>query len=199
MRLWCENERAFWSEQQNQPREADAGIIKLPAKEIARKLNGYPRGVIPGDAVKPTAFVDVHGDLLYWVACAFKADFTAYVVDYGTFPEQRRRYFAKNDEGLETLARAFPGQTADGQLREEPTFLISDLKTRFFPFVGCVTSSDSRNISQLPSFDGFSDLRSHFGFHITSKTCVAVLASATNSNRPNRMSGYISLSRRLLP
>lgn len=134
MRLWCENERAFWSEQQNQPKELGGNAVKLPAKEIARKLNGYPRGVLPGGTVKITAFVDVHGDLLYFAVVAFKSDFTGYVVDYGTFPEQRRAYFAKDDGGLETLARAFNGKTADGRVREGLCWLLTDLKSRFYEF-----------------------------------------------------------------
>ena len=132
MRLWCENERAFWSEQQNQPKELGGNAVKLPAKEIARKLNGYERGIVPSNASKLTAFVDVHGDLLYFAVVAFKDDFTGYVIDYGTFPEQRRTYFSKNDGGLETLARVYDGKTADGRVREGLCFLLNDLKTRFF-------------------------------------------------------------------
>ena len=132
MRLWSENERAFWSEQQNQPKELCGNAVKLPAKEIARKLNGYERGVVPSNATKLTSFVDVHGDLLYFAIVAFKDDFTGYVIDYGTFPEQRRSYFSKNDGGLETLARVYDGKTADGRVREGLCFLLHDLKSRFF-------------------------------------------------------------------
>ncbi|MBR2005824.1 MAG: hypothetical protein IJ991_16785, partial [Thermoguttaceae bacterium] len=81
MRLWAENERAFWSEQQNRPQERFSGAVKLPAKEIARKLNGYERGVVPNATSKVAAFVDVHGDLLYWTVVAFRDDFAAFVVD----------------------------------------------------------------------------------------------------------------------
>ncbi|MDO5764464.1 MAG: phage terminase large subunit family protein, partial [Elusimicrobiales bacterium] len=79
-----------------------------------------------------TAFVDVHGDLLYFAVVAFKDDFTGYVIDYGTFPEQRRAYFSKNDGGLETLARVYDGKTADGRVREGLCFLLNDLKTRCY-------------------------------------------------------------------
>ncbi|MBQ2790373.1 MAG: phage terminase large subunit family protein [Thermoguttaceae bacterium] len=133
MRLWCENERAFFSEQQNRPLELGGAAIRLPAKEIAKKINGYERGVVPNATAKITAFVDVHGDLLYWAVVAWRDDFAGCVVDYGTFPEQRRTYFAKNDGGLETLARLFPGSTVDGRVREGLEFLFRDLLGRSFP------------------------------------------------------------------
>ena len=95
-------------------------------------MNGYERGIVPSNASKITAFVDVHGDLLYFAVVAFKDDFTGYVIDYGTFPEQRRSYFSKNDGGLETLARVYDGKTADGRVREGLCFLLNDLKSRFF-------------------------------------------------------------------
>lgn len=132
MRLWCENERAFWSEQQNRPQERFSGAVKLPAKEIARKLNGYERGVVPNATAKVAAFVDVHGDVLYWSVVAFRDDFAAFVVDYGTFPEQRRAYFAKDDGGLEDLKSLFPGATVDGRVRLGLEMLFSELLGRTF-------------------------------------------------------------------
>lgn len=131
MTRWCDNERAFYSEQQNQPLEAGSGAVKLPAKAIARKLNGFSRGIIPENTAKITAGIDVHGDLLYYVVCAWRADFTGYVVDYGTFPEQKRKYFQKNDGGLDTLKSEFPELTADGRLQRGLTFLfrlLADMK-----------------------------------------------------------------------
>lgn len=127
MTRWCDNERAFWSEQQNLPLEAGSGAVKLSAKEIAAKLNGYGRGVVPDDAVKLTAAVDVHGDVLYWVVVAWSDGFTGRVVDYGTFPKQKRDYFQKNDGGLETLRRIFPDSTADGRVQRGVEFLLRDL------------------------------------------------------------------------
>lgn len=132
MTRWADNERAFWSEQQNQPLEASAGAAKLSAKAIARKFNGIPRAVLPNDVDKLTAHVDVHGDVLFYCITAFKNDFTAYVVDFGTFPEQRRAYFSKADGGLETLERAFPGQTADGRVQLGLEVLFKDLLERSF-------------------------------------------------------------------
>lgn len=132
MTKWCENERAFWSEQQNQPLEGSYGAVKLSAKEIATKINGYARGVVPDDCEKITAAVDVHGDVLYYSVVAWSAGFTGRVVDYGTFPEQKRVYFQKNDGGLETLKRAFPGATAEGRVQQGLSTLFSALLQTHF-------------------------------------------------------------------
>lgn len=51
------------------------------AKLMRRK--GFPRGQVPGDVFCLTAGVDVGKFLLHWVAIAWMADGTSYVVDYG--------------------------------------------------------------------------------------------------------------------
>lgn len=129
---WCENERAFYSEQQNQPLEANTGFAKLPAKEIAKRLNGFDEGVVSDDTAKITAAVDVHGDILYFVVVAWTDEFTGRVIEYGTYPKQRRSYFAKNDGGLETLKRVFVGETAEGRLFHGLADLLTILKGRVY-------------------------------------------------------------------
>lgn len=132
MRRWCDNERAFWAEQQNRPLESATGSVKLSAKEIMRKLNGFAAETVPDDSAKITAAVDVHGDLLFYSVVAWNDAFTGRVIEYGTFPEQKRRYFAKSDGGLETLARAFPGSTADGRVQQGLDWLFRELADRVY-------------------------------------------------------------------
>jgi phage terminase large subunit GpA-like protein len=91
---------AFLAEYQNDPPKEEATDNLLSKEDIAAKVNGYQRQLIPADAVHLSAFVDVQGKLLYWVVAAWRPDFTGYVVDYGAWPEQRRSYF--------TLADAVP-------------------------------------------------------------------------------------------
>lgn len=150
MTRWCENERAFWSEQQNQPLETHTGAIKLAAKDIAAKTNGFERGVVPDDCVKLTAAVDVHSDVLYYSIIAWNASFTGRIVDYGTFPEQKRTYFQKNDGGLETLKRIFPDSTADGRVQRGLDFLFRDLRERAFASENEIgVSSRSKRIDRI--------------------------------------------------
>ena len=104
---WADNERGFWSECQNQPLQPAGAAVQVPAKEIMTRVNGLERRELPEGAVHVTGFVDVHDDLLYYAAVAWDRDLTGYVMDYGTFPEQRRRYFAKGDGGLYTMTQMF--------------------------------------------------------------------------------------------
>lgn len=143
---WCDNERAFWSEQQNEPLELNMGFVKLPAKEIAKRLNGYGRAVLPENTAKITAAVDVHSDVLYYVAVAWNDDFTGRVLDYGTYPKQRRNYFAKNDGGLETLKSLYVGENADGRLFHGLSDLFTLLKTTTF---GSADGTETRQIDRV--------------------------------------------------
>lgn len=98
MNLFNENETAFWAEMQNKPKPREAGNIKrMTADEIAGKLSGVPHREVPFDAGTMTAFIDVQKNMLYYCVCAWCSNFTGYVVDYGTFPDQKRSYFTKSE------------------------------------------------------------------------------------------------------
>jgi len=130
MDRWADNERAFWSEYQNEPlRDAGAAVV-VPARIIMGRINGLERGIFPEGTNKITAFIDVHDDILYFLAAAFDSDGTGFVLDYGTYPEQKRRFFSKSDGGLETLRRRFGG-TPDYALSQglETLFLMLDERT----------------------------------------------------------------------
>ncbi len=96
--LWLADRRAFFAEYQNDP---DAGIVtetrKLDPKELARRLSGRERGLVPISVQFLAGGIDCHADLLYWAAVAGEEVQTGYVTDYGTWPDQRSRYFAKRD------------------------------------------------------------------------------------------------------
>jgi hypothetical protein len=94
MNLKLQSEPAFWAEYQNEPLPETLGEDEqLSVDDIAGKLNGYKRGEIPIGCNHLTMFIDVQGKLLFYCFCAWESDFTGYVVDYGAFPDQQRRYF----------------------------------------------------------------------------------------------------------
>ena len=74
-------------------------------------------------------FIDVHDRLLYWCVCAWQEDFTGYVLDYGTFPDQKRGYFTMAD-ATRTLGRAFPGMGTDGAIQAGLERLVSNYLAR---------------------------------------------------------------------
>ncbi|HRQ75579.1 MAG TPA: phage terminase large subunit family protein [Phycisphaerales bacterium] len=119
MNLKLQDEHAFWAEYQNEPLpEQTADDELLTADQIASKTNGMKRGEVPIGASHLTMFIDVQGKLLYWTIAAWEDDFTGYVVDYGTFPDQKQppgSYFTLRD-ARRTLAAAFPRTGQEGAI-----------------------------------------------------------------------------------
>lgn len=130
MNLLFADERAFWSEYQNEPLEERLGDGEvLDAKTIAARTNGRPRAVIPLAATRLTAFVDVQSRLLYWLVAAWAEDFSGWVIDYGTWPDQGRPYFALAG-AQKTLTRACPGAGLEGRLHHGLSRLGDELLAR---------------------------------------------------------------------
>lgn len=94
MNLYLRDPEAFASEYQNNPVSEDSsGETYWSTIEIARKVNGFGRRQVPDDASNITCFIDVQRRLLYWMVVAWSDGLTGWVLDYGTFPEQRRKTF----------------------------------------------------------------------------------------------------------
>jgi hypothetical protein len=100
MNLKLRDESAFWTEYQNEPlaqNEFDQGMLTI--EEIAGKTTAIKRGEVPVGVNHLTMFIDVQATLLYWMICGWEEDFTGYIVDYGSYPDQRRPdgYFTLRD------------------------------------------------------------------------------------------------------
>jgi Phage terminase large subunit (GpA) len=109
-------EAAFWAEYQNEPKPddlADGGL--LTADQIAAKTNGHRRGEVPLGVSHLTMFIDVQGAMLFWMVCGWGDDFTGYVLDYGTYPDQKREYFTLRD-ARKTISLAHPGTGQEGAI-----------------------------------------------------------------------------------
>ena len=83
----------FASECQNEPIKEKSSLEILSVAQICEKSSGYDRGVVPGEATLLTGFIDVHPEILYWHVWGFRAGFESWLVNWGTFPDQRRRHF----------------------------------------------------------------------------------------------------------
>lgn len=117
---------AFFAECQNSPLATVNDDAALKPAEIGSRLNRLPRGTVPEDATHVTAFIDVQGKLLYWLVAAWRSDFTGAILDYGTYPDQRKAYFLLRDAGP-TLADAAPGAGLEGSIHAGLTALASQL------------------------------------------------------------------------
>jgi hypothetical protein len=117
MNWYLKSPKAFWSECQNQPiPPEEIPSDALTAAEVARRVNGRPRGEVPSWATRLTAYIDVQEKILLWVVCAWADDFTGAVIDYGVWPDQARGDWTKRDV-RRTYRRAFPSAQFEGALR----------------------------------------------------------------------------------
>lgn len=132
MDQWSENEGRFWAEYQNKPQaEEQADVETIKPTELGLKINGLARGVLPDWAVKVTSFIDVQMDVLVWVVCAWADDLTGAVIDYGTFPEQRKRYWTLRN--LDRKLRSTTGQpTVETAISAGLNTLLDDLAERSY-------------------------------------------------------------------
>ena len=116
MNLRLQDEAAFFAEYQNEPLPAETSETdELSADQIASKTNRMPRRAVPVGCNHITMFIDVQANLLFFVVAAWEDDFTGYVIDYGTFPDQQRPYFTLRDARL-TLPLATKASGIEGAI-----------------------------------------------------------------------------------
>lgn len=94
--LRIRDEETFFAEYQNEPLgEAIETPFEVDPVEMMKRTNGFERNAIPPDCSKLVAFVDVQLDVLFYCVTAWEIGGRCHVIDYGTFPDQRRLYFNK--------------------------------------------------------------------------------------------------------
>ncbi|MEP0846056.1 MAG: phage terminase large subunit family protein [Phycisphaerae bacterium] len=104
------------AECQNEPlREADQAEDMLTADEIVARLSGHERGLIPLGASIMTMFVDVQQRCLFWAVVAWADNFSGWLVDCGSEPDQKLKYFTLS-EVRRTLQAAAPRAGLDGAI-----------------------------------------------------------------------------------
>ena len=93
-----DGEDVFASEFQNQPLppdDYDEDVVTV--EQIITKTNGHAQLLVPKSCSFLTATIDVQKWLLYYVVTGWENDFTGFVVDYGTWPDQKQAYFKYRD------------------------------------------------------------------------------------------------------
>lgn len=123
------DEAAFFAECQNEPKNPETEASEeLTADQIAGKINRMERGIAPLSATRLTSFIDVQGSMLYWMVAAWENDFTGYIIDYGTYPDQGQPYFSLRS-ARRTLEEVHPGGI-EGRLYAALETLTGQLLTR---------------------------------------------------------------------
>jgi hypothetical protein len=117
MDLYLDDRASFMAECQNEPEEErDAGeVVELDAAEVAAKVNGLPRGVVPPTCSLLTAGVDVQKEVIFATVTAWDASFGGSVIDYLAFPKQSRAHFTAADP-RPRLSDLFPNLTEEGRI-----------------------------------------------------------------------------------
>ena len=103
MNRMCDSPNAFQTEDQCEPESAEysSDVKQLDVAEIKKRYSGVERFAIPAGSTRLTAFMDIHGELIFYAVCAWNEQFGGQIVDYGTYPRQSLSMF--------TLADARPG------------------------------------------------------------------------------------------
>ena len=124
---------AFDAEYNNNPHRDEASDQpQITVELVHSKLNNLPLGSVPGPAGHLTGFIDVMHKALYWMVCAWEPDFSGYILDYGTFPEQGQAYFTLSNL-KRTMAIKWPNLGTEGLITAGIHALSRILITREFP------------------------------------------------------------------
>ena len=127
MNLKFHDEAAFLSEYQNLPPITETASEAFDFDCMIAGLSGDARGAIRDDYQFLTAFIDVHKNLLFWTLCAWTEAFNGVVVDYGTYPEQKRVFTMK--DAKPTLMSVAPESGLEGAVYAGLTKTVEKLFT----------------------------------------------------------------------
>lgn len=105
--------------------------VKLDAPTLLTRLSRVDRGQIPPAATHTTCFIDSSDQVLWWMVCAWAKDFTGWIVDYGTWPDQGRPTFYKSDLA-QRISQQLPHASWEEAFVHAHNQLESDL-TRAYP------------------------------------------------------------------
>lgn len=130
--LRFQDESIFFSEYQNEPLSSVVEKrFDLKADAIASRIGGDPRHVVPAECEKLTIFVDVQQNVLFYVVCAWTQTGRGFVIDYGTYPDQKKSYFTKRQIRY-TLQRAAESDVFNEALYAGLETLSDQLLTRVY-------------------------------------------------------------------
>lgn len=134
MHLYYRNPRSFAAEYQNEPLAAQLGQLEeLDGEQIMRRVSRLERLHIPQDCERLTAFIDCQSKILYYCITAWNPRFGGSVVDYGTYPQQKRSYFISTD-ARPSLSDVFPNYDEEARLyaglRETVSHIVERKYTR---------------------------------------------------------------------
>lgn len=132
MNLYLKDPEAFASEAQNDPITDNSGDqILTPVEAMVIKQSLVPQGTVPAHCTKLAAHIDVQGNILFWSLLGSSSTFEVSVIDYGSYPDQKRWYYALS-ESLKGYDTEFPADAPLIQMYRAIQVLITILASRKF-------------------------------------------------------------------
>ena len=128
-------EVAFWAEYQNEPLDDVSDGEMADVDDIIQKVTKYKRHQMPLGCQHITMGIDVHKNALFYTVCGWDERFNGYVIDYGTWPETKRKFFTLRDI-RKTLLMMYPGRGEDGAIYAGLKDLTEKMLSRSFGAVG---------------------------------------------------------------
>jgi hypothetical protein len=125
MNLYYRDPETFNAEYQNEPTAKQDEDVILRVDDVLEHLNGRNRFEIPLQCQYLTEFVDLHDNIHYYCICAWAEDFTGYVIDYGTFPDQKRLQFTQSNAPV-PISKMFPGLPTETAMQKALEALLKD-------------------------------------------------------------------------
>lgn len=121
----------FEPEYQNEPAGRDEQIEVSTAQDLAGRIVRVPRFQVPQRVEKVTAFIDVQKKFLPFVVAGFWPGLGGHGIDYGTWPDQKRKYFTRRD-AKRSYAMELRGAGAKAQLYHALDQLTKELLERVY-------------------------------------------------------------------
>ena len=120
---------AFDSECQNDPPKPKHESDDLTKEHIKQKQHGQKRGIVPIEAEKLVADIDIQGESIWTTVAAGSTDFEAFVVDLEVYPKQKTIYPSKGSL-TRTLSNVFPGADEESRILQGVKTVLKDLLSR---------------------------------------------------------------------
>ena len=132
MHLYFRDPVGFMAEYMNTPLdEAVESAESLTPEEVLRKVCNIPRGAVPRNSSRLTAFIDVGVNVLWWMVCAWDERFGGTIIGYGVYPEQKQAYFRKSAP-TQSLGQIHAGKSQEAAVYAGLTAVVENILGKSF-------------------------------------------------------------------
>lgn len=108
---------SFSSECQNEAPSADEDQAFLSKADIAAKQHPQKKGIVPPDATKVVAYIDVQQEMLFYEIWAYNEYFSGYKIGGGEYPDQKSMNFEKRSI-KHKLSATYKAKTLEARIKQ---------------------------------------------------------------------------------